>query len=85
MDCFNVNCPFRHNDNRCDCFCLNRQKSPITYNSTDITEQRDIKLQDVYKIIAGHSNYHGDDILAALTCLAEGKQVAPVKPLQEER
>ena len=41
-----------------------------------------IKLSDVYRIIAGHSDYHGDNILSALTCLAEGKEVDNVKPLK---
>lgn len=41
-----------------------------------------VKLSDVYRVIAGHSDYHGDNILAALTCLAEGKEVSPVRPLK---
>ena len=43
-----------------------------------------IKLTDVYRIIAGHSDYHGDDILAALTCIAEGKEVGPVRPIKNK-
>lgn len=87
MDCVNIHCPFRQNTtsntNRCDnLYCSNRQESPVSYSSYINVEQQDIKLQDVYRIIDGHSNYHGDDILAALTCLAEGKQVNPIKPLQ---
>lgn len=31
--------------------------------------------------IAGHSNYHGDSILCALYCAAEGKEIHTVKPL----
>ena len=31
--------------------------------------------------IAGHSNYHGDSILCALYCAAEGKEIHNVKPL----
>lgn len=90
MDCVNIHCPFRQNTtsntNRCDNLCChNRQKSPVSYSNYINIEQQDIKLQDVYRIIDGHSNYHGDDILAALTCLAEGKQVNPIKPLQEEK
>lgn len=78
MNCVNVHCPFRQNTtnnrNRCDnLYCCSR----IThiYSNNINTEQQDIRLQDVYKIIAGHNNYHGDDILAThtLTCLAEGK------------
>ena len=86
MDCAKNHCPFRQNTtsnmNRCNNLsCLYRQELPVTYNSNINTEQQNIRLQDVYRIIAGHSDYHGDDILAALTCLAEGKLVNPVKPL----
>ena len=41
-----------------------------------------VALTDIYRIIAGHNDYHGDNILAALTCIAEGKEVNPVKPLE---
>lgn len=37
-----------------------------------------VSLHDIYRVIAGHSYYHGDRILAALTCIAEGKEVNPV-------
>lgn len=40
-----------------------------------------IHLSEVYRVIAGHSDYHGDNILAALTCIAEGKEVDTIKPL----
>ena len=43
-----------------------------------------VPLAAIYRIIAGHSDYHGDNILAALTCIAEGKAVNPVKPLEAE-
>ena len=39
-----------------------------------------VSLHDIYRIIAGHSYYHGDRILAALTCIVEGKEVNPVRP-----
>ena len=39
-----------------------------------------VSLHDIYRVIAGHSYYHGDRILAALTCIAEGKEVNPVTP-----
>ena len=39
-----------------------------------------VSLHDIYRVIAGHSYYHGDGILAALTCIAEGKEVNPVRP-----
>jgi len=34
-----------------------------------------VHIDDIYRLISGHSNYHGDNILAALTCLAEGEEV----------
>lgn len=42
-----------------------------------------IHIDDVYRLIAGHSNYHGDSILSAFTCLVEGKDVKPIAPLDE--
>lgn len=41
-----------------------------------------VPLRNVYRLIAGHSDYHGDDILSALTCVTEGKEVKPIKPLE---
>ena len=41
-----------------------------------------VSLSEIYRVIAGHSNYHGDSILAALTCIAEGKEVSPIKPIE---
>lgn len=72
MDCVNIHCPFRQNTtsnrNRCDSLsCLYRQESPVICNNNNYTKQQNIRLQDVYRIIAGHSNYPDDDILAALT------------------
>lgn len=32
--------------------------------------------------IAGHSDYHGDNILSALYAAAEGKEIKDVKPLE---
>lgn len=42
-----------------------------------------IHIDEVYRLIAGHSNYHGDSILSAFTCLVEGKDVKPIAPLDE--
>lgn len=39
-----------------------------------------VSLYDIYKLIAGYSYYYGDSILAALTCIVEGKEVNPVRP-----
>ena len=46
-------------------------------------EAKVIPLSEIYRIIAGHSDYHGDNILSAVTCIAEGKEVKPIKPLEE--
>lgn len=43
-----------------------------------------VPLNEVYRLIAGHSNYHGDSILSALTCVAEGKEVKPIKPTNND-
>ena len=47
----------------------------------DLEGRKTIPLDEVYRVIAGHSNYHGDNILSALTCIAEGKEVKPVRSL----
>lgn len=39
-----------------------------------------VSLHDIYRVIAGHSYYHGGSILAALSCIAEGKEVDSVRP-----
>lgn len=44
-----------------------------------------VHIDDIYRLIAGHSNYHGDNILSALTCLAEGKVSKPITVLDTER
>ena len=41
---------------------------------------RGVSLHDIYRVVAGHSYYYGGDILAALTCIAEGKNVNPAHP-----
>lgn len=47
---------------------------------SDMPGANAVSLHDIYRVIAGHSYYHGDRILAALTCIAEGKEVNPVRP-----
>lgn len=46
----------------------------------DIPNVKVVSLHDIYRVIAGHSYYHGDRILSALTCIAEGKEVNSVQP-----
>ena len=46
-------------------------------------EPRVINADKLAKRIAGHSNYHGDSILAAIYCAAEGKENdAPIRPIE---
>ncbi len=45
-----------------------------------LPKDKAVSLHDIYRVIAGHSYYHGDRILAALTCITEGKEVNPVRP-----
>lgn len=46
----------------------------------DMPSAKVVSLHDIYRVIAGHSYYHGDRILAALSCIAEGKEVNPIRP-----
>ena len=51
----------------------------------EIDEQPTIEavpLSEIYRCIAGHSDYHGDSILSAMTCIAEGKEVKPIIPIK---
>ena len=50
---------------------------------TQPNEPRMINADKLAKRIAGHSNYHGDSILAAIYCAAEGKENdAPIRPIE---
>ena len=46
----------------------------------DMPGAKAVSLHDIYRVIAGHSYYHGDRILAALSCIAEGKEVNLARP-----
>lgn len=46
----------------------------------DMPSAKVVPLHDIYGVIAGHSYYHGDRILSALTSITEGKEVNPVCP-----
>lgn len=52
----------------------------LAENFYGIPAAKVVSLHDIYRVIAGHSYYHGDRILSALTCIAEGKKVNPVRP-----
>ena len=43
-----------------------------------------IHIDDVYRLVAGHSDYHGDSILSAFTCITEGKNVKNITPLEKQ-
>ncbi len=62
--------------NTCDCAF-----SIALDMAIEALRQESVPLAEVYRLIAGHSDYHGGDILAALTCIAESKAVNPVRPL----
>ncbi len=50
---------------------------------TPPNEPRMINADKLAKRIAGHSNYHGDSILVAIYCAAEGKENdAPIRPIE---
>ena len=49
----------------------------------DAPTEKVVPISEIFKLIAGHSNYHGDNILSALTCVSEGKIVEPIKPLED--
>lgn len=47
--------------------------------------ERVINADALARRIAGHSDYHGDDILCAIYCMAEGNYSdKPIKPLESE-
>lgn len=46
----------------------------------DMPDAKAVSLNDIYRVISGNSYYRGDHILAALTCIVEGKEVNPVCP-----
>ena len=69
-------------------YALNQKDKTITPNDIMRFPSADkpkgmIHIDEVYRLIAGHSNYHGDSILSAFTCLVEGKDVKPIAPLNE--
>jgi hypothetical protein len=52
---------------------------------TPPNEARMINADKLAKRIAGHSNYHGDSILAAIYCAAEGKESdIPIQPIETQ-
>ena len=75
---YGVGCPI--------CGCIigeqnSKEQAIAAWNNRANKNVKVVSLTDIYRCIAGHSNYHGDDILSALTCIAEGKKVNPVSPL----
>ena len=65
-------------------FIADDNLNPIV-TATEIDEAPTVKavpLKEIFRIIAGHSDYHGDSILSALLCITEGKEVKPIKPIE---
>jgi hypothetical protein len=50
-------------------------------NVIETPEGKFINADVLFSKIAGHSDYHGNDILTAITLMAEGKECSDVKPL----
>lgn len=46
-----------------------------------ITKEAKQALDYLFSKIAGHSNYHGNDILSAIECIKEGKDIKNVRSL----
>lgn len=62
-------------------------KTWLAYKNKEQAEgQYDIKqfAENVGSKIAGHSDYHGDNILSALYCAAEGEKIKDVKPIERK-
>lgn len=57
---------------------LAEERDRIHDELKELKSKKMVPLSEVYRIIAGHSDYHGNSILSALTCIAEGKEVGPV-------
>ena len=56
-------------------------KSEIERLKSELSNTRRKALLEASSKFAGHSNYHGDDILEKLTCMAEGQEVGKARPL----
>lgn len=70
-----------HRSGGCDTWCENGEcYSP---DMSKIPTADVVPINEVYRLIAGHSDYHGDNILSALTCVTEGKEVKPIIPLTD--
>lgn len=66
------------------CFCTDGCDY-FTPTLTQPNEPRMINADKLAKRIAGHSNYHGDSILAAIYCAAEGKESdIPIQPIETQ-
>ena len=44
-------------------------------------EERLLYIEDVFRLVEGHSIYSGDSILSAFTCLSEGRDIKDITPL----
>ena len=55
---------------------LQKLEFDVNHKNTTIDSNK------LFSLIAGHSDYHGDSILCAISCLAEGKDVAKILPIK---
>lgn len=77
----------RYLDTPCDSPAYKRyqaqmnERTALKHLIADFPSVDVVPLCDIYRCIAGHSNYHGDNILSSITCICEGKKVNPIKPI----
>ena len=58
-------------------------KSFLLKNALELLKEiqgQNNKLDYLFSKIAGHSDYHGDSILTAITLIKEGKEIESVRP-----
>lgn len=58
-----------------------KEREAVDMVIKELEQNNTIHIKDVFRLIAGHSDYHGDDILSAFQCLAEGKDVEAIRTL----
>ena len=68
-------CPYKNTN----LICIKENKRDALELLKEQKEQCN-KLDYLFSKIAGHSDYHGDSILTAITCVKEGKKIGSVIP-----
>lgn len=58
-----------------------KEREAVDMVIKELEQNNTIHIKDVFRLIAGHSDYHGNDILSAFQCLVEGKDVEAIRTL----